>query len=117
GRLMDRVPAILVMLFGLACLVVCASAAIVVDSVVWMLVANIGYGLGFQSGHVAQNVLWARFFGRAHLGDIQGAALPLTMGLGALAFPLTGHIRQLAGAYTPAWWLAIVCFAVAAGVL
>ncbi len=114
GRLLDKIRPYHIMLVGLAGLTCSAAAAIVVNNVFWLLVANIGYGFGFQTGHVALNVLWARRFGRRHLGEIQGAALPLTMGIGAMAFPVTGYIRQATGAYTPAWVGAIACFALAA---
>jgi hypothetical protein len=52
---------------------------------------------------VAQNLMWADYYGRRHLGEIRGLTLPLTFGLGAAAFPVTGIIRNLTGTYTPAW--------------
>ena len=78
---------------------------------------TIGYGFGFQTGHVAQNVMWADYFGRAHLGSIRGIALPITIGLGAIAFPVTGTIREVAGVYTPAWVIALAALAIAAAIL
>jgi MFS family permease len=117
GQLLERVPARYVLVLGVAGLMVSAASLIVVDGVALLFVANIGYGFGFQTGHVAQNVMWADYFGRAHLGSIRGVALPITIGLGAIAFPVTGTVREVAGIYTPAWVVALVALAIAAAIL
>ena len=85
----------------------------VVEGVLLLFVANIGYGFGFQTGHVAQNMMWADYYGRRHLGEIRGLALPLTLGLGATAFPVTAIIRDVTGTYTPAWVVAGVALVLA----
>ena len=61
--------------------------------------------------------MWADYFGRANQGAIRGITIPVTVGLGAVAFPLTGYIRDATGDYVPAWWMALVALAVAAAML
>jgi MFS family permease len=117
GRLSDRIKPRYVLVVGVAGLLVCAGSLVVVDGVLVLFVANIGYGFGFQTGHVAQNMMWADYYGRRHLGDIRGLSLPLTFGLGAVAFPMTGIIREVTGTYTPAWAAAAVALTLAAVVL
>jgi MFS family permease len=117
GWRLERIPPRFGMLFGLSGLAVCGVGLIFVDNIPLLFIANIGYGFGFQTGHVAQNVMWASYFGRANLGSIRGLALPLTVGLGATAFPIVGAIRDAAGVYTPAWVLAIAGVALSAALL
>ena len=117
GRELDRLPARLVLGAGLAAGAFCAVGLIVVDSVFWLFAANIGYALGFQITHVAQSVLWADHFGRRHQGDIRGLTIPVTVGVGALAFPATGYLRDLRGDYEPAWALSLALLAVAGALL
>ena len=103
GKLSERVQPRYVLVLGSAGLLLSAGSLVVVDGVLLLFVANLGYGFGFQTGHVAQSVLWADYYGRQHLGEIRGLTLPLTFGLGAIAFPATGIIRDVMGTYTPAW--------------
>ncbi len=117
GRVLDRFPARLMMVASAAGLVVSAAAAIVVTSAAWMFVSTIGFGFGVQVGAIAQNVMWADYFGRRSQGAIRGVTLPLTMAFGAAAFPLTGFIRDATGAYTPAWFIAIGAVVVGAAAL
>ena len=44
-------------LFGLPGLAVCGVGLIFVDNIPLLFIANIGYGFGFKTGHVAQNVM------------------------------------------------------------
>ena len=117
GRVLDRFPARLMMVVSAAGLVVSAAAAIVVTNAAWMFVSTIGFGFGVQVGAIAQNVMWADYFGRRSQGAIRGVTLPLTMAFGAVAFPLTGFIRDATGVYTPAWFIAIAAIVVAAAAL
>ena len=117
GRVLDRFPARLMMVVSAGGLVVSAAAAIVVTNAAWMFVSTIGFGFGVQVGAIAQNVMWADYFGRRSQGAIRGVTLPLTMAFGAVAFPLTGFIRDATGAYTPAWFIAIAAIVVAAAAL
>ena len=116
GRSLDRLPHRGVLMAGLAVGMLCAVALIRVDGLFWLFTANFCYAIGFQSGYVAQSLIWAGRFGRVHQGDLQGFTIPVTAGIGALAFPVTGYLRDLTGAYTPAWAVAIGSLALA-GVL
>jgi len=117
GRVSERVAPRYVLVMGIGGLMVSAGALIVVDSIPLLFVANLGYGIGFQAGHVAQSMMWANYYGRRHAGEIRGVSLPLIFGLGATAFPVTGLIRDVGGAYTPAWVLSLATFALAAAIL
>ena len=118
GRLLGRVvPAHAMMAIGIAGLLVSAVGAVVVHSALWMFISTIGFGFGIQVGNITQNVMWADYFGRRHQGAIRGLTLPLILGLGALAYPLTGIIRDVTGVYTPAWFLAMAGFIGAAAIL
>ena len=117
GRFLDRFPARLMMVVSAAGLVLSAAAAIVVTNAAWMFVSTIGFGFGVQVGVIAQNVMWADYFGRRSQGAIRGVTLPLTMAFGAVAFPLTGFIRDATGVYTPAWFIAIAAIVAAAAAL
>ncbi len=117
GRVMDRAPLRVVLLGGIAVGALCAVGLLLAGSVFWLFAANICYALGFQSTHVAQSVLWADHFGRRHQGDLRGFTIPVTVGVGALAYPVTGYLRDVVGVYTPAWFAAIAALAVAAALL
>lgn len=108
GRALDSIDPRLVLAAGVGGAVTCAVGLILVEGPVWLFAANIGYAVGFQSSHVAQNVMWANVFGREHIGRIRGVALPVIIVFGATAFPVTGLIRDSTGVYTPAWVVAIV---------
>ena len=107
GRLIDRLRVGTVLAVGLGAGAFSAVGFIVVDGPLWLVAANVGYALGFQVTHVAQSVLWADRFGRAHQGAVRGLTIPVTVGIGATAFPVTGYLRDVTGTYTPAWAVAI----------
>lgn len=102
---------------GMGAMSVCAALLIVVDNNWLLFTSTVFWGFGIQVGLVAQGVMWAEYWGRAHQGAIRGLTLPLTTGIGALAYPMTGVIRDQAGTYTPAWIIAIGGFAIATAVL
>ncbi len=117
GRMLDRALLRAVLLGGIAIGALCAVGLLLAGGVFWLFAANICYALGFQSTHVAQSVMWADHFGRRHQGDLRGFTIPVTVGVGALAFPVTGYLRDVAGAYTPAWFVAIAALTAAAALL
>lgn len=117
GKISDRIPPRYLLVAGAGGLIISAGSLVIVNNVGLLFTANIGYGFGFQTGHIAQSIMWANYFGRRHLGEIRGLTLPLTSGIGATAFPLTGLIRDSTGVYTPAWVLAALILVGSASLL
>ncbi len=117
GRVLDRAPLRAVLVGGIAVGAFCAVGLVLAGGVFLLFAANICYALGFQSTHVAQSVMWADHFGRRHQGDLRGFTILVTVGVGALAYPVTGYLRDVAGVYTPAWFVAIALFIAAAALL
>lgn len=85
-----------------------AIFTIIGDTVTELFIAFLSFGIAIAFIMVSQNVLWANTFGRVHLGSIRGLTIPMTMGISAIAFPMTGYIREITGEYTLAWWVSIV---------
>ena len=63
-----------------------------------------------------QEVIWASFFGRRHIGAIRGAGLPFALALGALAPWLTSLYHDRVGEYDGAL-LVVAALNVLSGVL
>ena len=63
-----------------------------------------------------QEVIWATFFGRKHIGAIRGAGMPFTLALGAVAPWLVSYYHDVFGAYTGAL-LTVAALNVSSGVL
>ena len=97
GWRLERIPPRFGMFFGLSGLAGYGVGLIFVDNIPLLFIANIGYGFDFQTGHVAQNVMWASYFGRANLGSIRGLALPITASLDATTFPIGGGDPRCGG--------------------
>ena len=117
GVLTRRLPAHL--LGALGCVVLAAAAALTIAAAdhATMFAAMILFGLGIGSSILMQSYIWAAYFGRAHLGAIRGAVLPLTLVLGGVGAPLAGYVRDATGSYLPAWTAAILLLLVSAFVL
>lgn len=56
-------------------------------------------GLGWGGMIPMQEVIWARFFGRLHIGAIRGAAMPFALTLGAIAPWAVSYYHDVVGAY------------------
>lgn len=101
-------------LTGAALLVIVASAANQ-----WLFGAYAGFfllGIGWGGMIPLQEVIWASFFGRRHLGAVRGAALPFSLFFGAGAPLLVSIYRDAIGNYHGAM-LAIAAANLAAAVL
>ena len=113
GRLVERFPARYMAVVGFAFLINAALFSIVGDTVIELFVAYLSFGIALSFIMVSENVMWANSFGRTHLGSIRGVTVPLIMVISAIAFPLTGYIRDVVGEYTPAWWISAIGLLVA----
>ena len=62
-------------------------------------VAYMMVGLGWGGMIPMQEVIWARFFGRKHLGAIRGAGMPFSLLLGAVAPWAVSYYHDVVGEY------------------
>lgn len=82
---------------GLSLLVIVLAARAGSAQGVWA-----GYfvlGIGWGGMIPLQEVIWARFFGRAHLGAVRSAALPFSLFLSAAGPILTSYYYDVVGNY------------------
>ncbi len=106
GTLIDKMPvkplaAISAALCGVALLLI--VAAVEANALFWAYGAFVLLGLGWGGMIPMQEVIWASFFGRAHIGAIRGAGLPFALTLSALAPWLVGYHYDLYGNYVLAF--------------
>ena len=100
GFLIDRVPVRLLLATALLLQVIVLVMAPFLGSV-WLaysygMIAGVRGGLQLIVG----NVVWAKYFGRLHLGSITGVVSTLTVGGSALGPMPFGIARDLLGSYT-----------------
>ena len=84
-------------LTGVALLAIVAG--VVVGSLAGVCAGFFLLGVGWGGMIPLQEVIWASFFGRRHLGAVRGAALPLSLLFGAGAPLLVSHYRDVVGNY------------------
>ena len=106
GTLIDKMPvkplaAISAALCGVALLLI--VAAVEANALFWAYGAFVLLGLGWGGMIPMQEVIWASFFGRTHIGAIRGAGLPFALTLSALAPWLVGYHYDLYGNYVLAF--------------
>lgn len=73
-------------------------------------------GLGWGGMIPMQEVIWARFFGRRHIGAIRGAAMPFALALGAIAPWAVSYYHDMVGSYDGAL-LVVATLNVISGIL
>ncbi|HYZ26630.1 MAG TPA: MFS transporter [Geminicoccaceae bacterium] len=102
GRLLDRVPT--KPMFACAMLTMTAAmlALVLVDDAATAALYGIAFGINNAAVHTHMTYVWPRFFGRRHLGSIQGTSQTIAV-VGASVGPLPlGVAFDLYGAYTGA---------------
>ena len=102
GRIMDRSPSRLVLAGAQIVMAAALVALHLVDDVATAIVYAVVFGLAGASVQVNVGYLWADYFGRRHLGSIQGTgqtALIVGASLGPLPFSLS---LDLTGDYSAA---------------
>lgn len=119
GFLIDRMlvkplAAISAAVTGLALFMIVGA---VVSEQLWLVyLAYVVLGLGWGGMIPMQEVIWARFFGRRHIGAIRGAGMPFAMLLGAVAPWAVSLYHDLVGDYHGAL-LVVAALNVASGLL
>ncbi len=102
GYFIDRSPvkplaAVSASVTGLALFMIVASVA---RGELWLIYfAYTLLGLGWGGMIPMQEVIWASFFGRRHIGAIRGAGMPVSLMLGALAPWLVSYYHDQVGQY------------------
>ena len=119
GYLIDRSPAqplaaMSASVTGLSLFLI--VAAVSQQQLVWIYAAYAVLGLGWGGMIPMQEVIWASFFGRRHIGAIRGAGMPVTLALGALAPWLVSYYHDQVGQYDGAL-LIVAALNVVSGIL
>ena len=119
GYLIDRSPtkplaAISATVTGLALFMIVVAVA--GQQLIWIYAAYVLLGLGWGGMIPMQEVIWANFFGRRHIGAIRGAGMPFTLALGAAAPRLVSYYHDLVGVYDGALFV-VATLNVLSGVL
>lgn len=100
GRLLDRFDPRVAFIAALVCQAASLTAAALVDDLGTALVYGVLFGLNNAANMVVATFLWARYFGRRHLGSIMGMAQMLGV-VGASLGPLPlGAGHDLFGEYS-----------------
>jgi MFS family permease len=102
GHLIDRSPAkplaaVSAGVTGLALFLIVFSVG--GQQLFWVCAAYFVLGLGWGGMIPMQEVIWASFFGRRHIGAIRGAGLPFALTLGAIAPWLVSLYHDQVGQY------------------
>jgi len=109
GRLLDRFDPRVAFVGALVCQAASLAAAAFVGDLATALVYGVVFGLNNGANMVVATYMWARYFGRRHLGSIMGLAQmlgvvgaslgPLPVGAGHDAFGAFSHILLLLAAF------------------
>ena len=105
GMLAQRVASRLLGAAGLALLALASVLTIFGYTTATMFASMAVFGVGIGGMMFLQNIIWAEYFGRAHLGSIRGAVMPINFVVGAIGAPLAGYVKDATGNYDPVWWV------------
>jgi MFS family permease len=83
-----------------------------VDVLALMLAAFFLWGLGFGGGVPLGEFIWAKYFGRVHIGAVRSVGLPVGIAFGAGGPLAVSLLFDASGAYTWAWLLLVAIYAV-----
>lgn len=108
GALADRMPAHCLLAFGMGCLSA-AVAVLYAASSPWQAHASgviLGLGQGIFFG--VSQPLWARYFGRTHIGKIRGALMTFNVACSSLGPLIAGVTRDWQGNFSLALFVFVV---------
>jgi len=114
GWLAGRIRSQVLGALGMVLLAAASVLTIIARGPLAMFVSMGLFGLGIGGMLFLQNMIWAEFFGRLHLGRIRGFTLPISMVVGGAGAPLAGYVRDLGGSYDPIWSASAVIMALGA---
>ncbi len=107
GSLADRVRAQPLLVIGLTGLSIGVAMLYSASTPFWAIAAGLTMGgtLGIHSG--AAHPLWARYFGRQHLGSIRGVLMTMNIGISSIGPLIAGGVRDWQGNFDAAMWVFI----------
>jgi MFS transporter, OFA family, oxalate/formate antiporter len=108
GALADRMRAQPLLAIGLAGLSLGVGILYLASDPLWAIASGLvmGMTLGIFSGAIQP--LWARYFGRQHLGKIRGVLMTMNIALSSVGPLIAGTARDLQGDFDLAMWMFIV---------
>ena len=107
GALGSRVPVRYLGGAGLALMGLSAWVLLVGRTAEEMFLSMGLFGFGIGGLLYMQNIIWADYFGRAHVGAIRGLVNPITMLVSATGAPIAGYVFDITGSYEPIWEVSI----------
>lgn len=102
GYLLDHVPARRLLAVQMLCLAGVIVQILFLHNMTGVVVYSALIGLASGSFRVMDATIWARYFGRLHLGSIRGATMIGTVGGTALGTYVLGLAYDLTGSYNVA---------------
>jgi MFS family permease len=99
GTLVDRIPARFLLLSALVCQAISLVMATLLTGTTTALIYGIILGLTGALQMTVSTVVWAKYFGRRHLGSITGIASLISVAGSALGPMPMGIARDLLGSY------------------
>jgi MFS family permease len=116
GRLLDRLPTRYVFSMALVTMAAALLLATVIATLPGLIVYALVFGLTNAFSITLFGYMWPRFFGRKHVGSIQGTGQTVLVVGASLGPPVLGFAAEFAGGFdTPLRWSAL--FPLAAAVL
>jgi len=79
-----------------------------------VVVYAVGQGASQGLFMVLMQTVWARYFGRVHLGKIRGTVWTATVAGSAVGPPIMGVAKDYLGSFAPAIWLFVVLYGILA---
>jgi MFS family permease len=117
GRLLDRLPTRPMFAFAMVTMSAAMLALVMVQGVPSAIVYSIVFGINNAAIHTHISYLWPHYFGRRHLGSIQGTAQTIAV-IGASIGPIPlGAAFDLFGSYKGALLLLSVLPVLCAGAI
>jgi predicted MFS family arabinose efflux permease len=99
GYLLDHVPARRLLAVQMLCLIVLMVQMLFLHNTLGVIIYSALMGLTAGSFRVLDATVWARYFGRLHIGSIRGATMIGTVGGTALGTYILGLGYDLTGGY------------------
>ena len=117
GRLLDRLPTRPMFASAMLTMTLAMLALVMVEGIASAIVYSIVFGISNAAIHTHISYLWPHYFGRRHLGSIQGTAQTIAV-IGASLGPIPlGVAFDLFGSYRGALLLLSILPVVCAGAI